>query len=201
VPPPSVPAAFVFDLGGVLVPFRPAALEPVLRPDVDDAAWWRFVLASPAYRGFETGTVSAEALGAAALAELGCPGVGVAELLAALGRGADTAAPGAAACVARARAFGVPVVLLSNTNPLHWGLLGPQLAASFDHLVLSYRSGHLKPEPGAFAAAEAAVGLAPAGLCFFDDNPHNVAAAAARGWQAHRVTGPADIEAVLDGWG
>jgi len=119
------------------------------------------------------------------------PGVSVPAFLDALRRWAETVPPEALDCVERARTFGVPLAMLSNTNPLHWPGLAPRLASSFDHLVLSYRTGHLKPSPGAFAAVEALVGAE--NLVFFDDNAHNVSAATARGWNAVLVRGPADV--------
>lgn len=188
--------AYVFDLGGVLVRFDESVLRPVLRDDVDAAGWWRFVLHSPAFRGFELGTVSTEAMAEVAVRELCQIGVSPREFLAALAQWPAQLQPGAVEVVRRARATCRPVVMLSNTNPLHWGLLAPHFEAEFDHLVLSFRSGALKPAPEAFACVEA-LGFAAPELCFFDDNPGNVEAARARGWQAHRVDGPADIGAVL----
>ncbi len=196
MPPFARPAAFVFDLGGVLVQFDEAPLRPLFRPEVDSASFWRFVVESREYRAFELGPDGTEAMGAAAVATLCRPGVTVPAFLDALRRWADTVTPEAIACVERARSLGIPLAMLSNTNPLHWPGLAPRLAAPFDHLVLSYRTGHLKPSPGAFAAVEALVGAA--NLVFFDDNAHNVAAAAARGWRAVQVRGPADVLAWFD---
>ena len=45
--------------------------------------------------------------------------------------------------------------------------------------------------------AEARVGHAAEALFFTDDNPANVAAARARGWQAHLFTDAAALEAEL----
>ncbi len=189
--------AYVFDLGGVLARFDEAPLYPLFRPDIDHAAWWRFVLHHPAFRGFELGTVTTEAMAEVAVRELCHTGVSPAEFLVALARWPTAVQPGAVAVLRRARARGVPVVLLSNTNPLHWGLLGVHFRQELDHAYVSYETGALKPEAEAFAVVERGLAVEPAGLCFFDDNPHNIAAAAARGWQAHRVNGPADIAVVL----
>ena len=90
------------------------------------------------------------------------------------------------------KARGVPVFALSNFGRETFQLaeaMHPFLRA-FDRRFLSSDLGVLKPEPGIFAAVEAATGLAPATLLFADDKAENVAAAAARGWRTHHFTGP-----------
>ena len=90
------------------------------------------------------------------------------------------------------RARGVPVFALSNFGRETFQLaeaMHPFLRA-FDRRFLSADLGVLKPEPGIYAAVEAATGLAPARLLFADDRAENVAVAAARGWGVHHFTGP-----------
>ncbi len=188
--------AWVFDLGGVLVRFDDTRLRSALRPDVVVDEWWRFVLHSAAYRGFETGRASLDDVVAAGR-PLFRPDVTDDEVVAAIADWPSRPHDRAFDALARARATGLPVVLLSNTNPLHWGVLEPRFAAWLDDVFLSYRVGALKPDPAIYAAVEAKLGVAPDGLCFFDDLEHNVAVARARGWQAHRVDGPDDVLAAL----
>lgn len=195
---PERPEAVVFDLGGVLVQFDERPLFELLRPELGRANWWEFVLHSEAFRGFETGILSTQAMAVVAVAELCRPGVGVPAFLEALGRWPSQSFPGARECVQRVKNTGVRRALLSNTNPLHWGILAPGFADLFDHLVLSFEIGVLKPSPLAFQCAEDRLGLRGNQLLFFDDNPHNVQAAIDRGWQAVRVAGPVDIHAALD---
>jgi putative hydrolase of the HAD superfamily len=56
--------------------------------------------------------------------------------------------------------------------------------AVLDPMFFSSRVGACKPSPEAFAAVEAAVGLAPAEILFIDDTAANAEAARVRGWDA-----------------
>jgi putative hydrolase of the HAD superfamily len=94
-----------------------------------------------------------------------------------------------------------PTALLTNNGPLLEAALAEELAPvaqRFDHLLVSWRLGAAKPEPEAFERATAALGVdAPGQVVFFDDDEHNVAAAQAAGWQAHRFTTVLEVQAVL----
>lgn len=97
------------------------------------------------------------------------------------------------------RARGVPVFALSNFGvdsfalaERHFGFL-----AEFDRRYLSGHLRLLKPDPRIYAAVEADCGLPPEDLLFTDDRAENVAAARARGWPAHRFTGPDGLAAWL----
>lgn len=192
------PRVVVFDLGGVLVQFDEAPLFEVFRPDVTHAAWWDFVLHSPTFRGFEIGTFSTEQMAAVALRELCKPDVDIATFLRQLSLWPAEPFPGARPVVKRVRDAGFRTLMLSNTNPLHWGILKPKFADLFDHCVLSFETGSLKPAPEAFAAVEAFENCPGSDILFFDDNTKNIAAAQARGWNAIQVGGPADVSAHLD---
>jgi len=58
-----------------------------------------------------------------------------------------------------------------------------------------------KPEPRIYEIAEQRFGVPPQALFFTDDNPHNIAAAAARGWQTHLFDGADGLERALEGVG
>lgn len=91
------------------------------------------------------------------------------------------------------RAAGVPVFALTNFGAETFARaqrMHPFLT-EFDRAYVSAHLGLLKPEPAIYAAVEADCGLPPGALLFADDRPENVAAAAARGWQAHLFDGPA----------
>ncbi|RUL88390.1 HAD family hydrolase [Tautonia sociabilis] len=69
------------------------------------------------------------------------------------------------------------LILGSNTNPLHSNHFRRQFAetlALFDHLVLSFEVGHVKPAPEFFLACAEAAGAPPADCVFIDDLPENV---------------------------
>jgi putative hydrolase of the HAD superfamily len=103
------------------------------------------------------------------------------------------ACPGAAELVGRLGSHPhVRSACLSNTNPRHWRMMnspGPNDLGlgRLTWRFVSYEVGHLKPFPAVFRHVERVSGLAPAQILFFDDNPGNVAAARACGWQAERI--------------
>jgi putative hydrolase of the HAD superfamily len=79
---------------------------------------------------------------------------------------------------------GYPLILGSNTNDLHATQFRRQFAetlAHFDHLILSYEVGHIKPAAEFFVACVDAAGATPATSVFIDDLPENVAGATAAG--------------------
>ncbi len=73
----------------------------------------------------------------------------------------------------------VKVMLLSNTNEMHWRFLKPQLplVRRFHHLVLSYELRLAKPAPEIFQEALRRAGTLPEAAVFFDDVPRFVEAA------------------------
>lgn len=76
------------------------------------------------------------------------------------------------------------MVLLSNTNALHFGMIRewyPHLLRHFDALVLSYEVGAMKPHAAIFDAAVAAAGCAPEECFYTDDIVPYVEAARAKG--------------------
>jgi putative hydrolase of the HAD superfamily len=91
-----------------------------------------------------------------------------------------------------AMAGSFPLYLLSNTNALHMAWVDQHLANDhalpafgelFEHRFLSYEMGLRKPDPGIFDAVTQALMLDPDRVLFLDDDPHNIAAAKAHGWQ------------------
>jgi len=64
-----------------------------------------------------------------------------------------------------------PLVLVSNTNALHFGMVRENynIIRHFHTLVLSYEVGAMKPSPAIYDAAVRAAGCAPE-ECFFTDD-------------------------------
>ena len=113
-------------------------------------------------------------------------------------RGADPAAvirPEAAAAVDCAAASGVRLAILSNELDLFYGADFRRrlpLLQRFELIVDGTHTGILKPDPRAYAAVTAGLGL-PAACVFVDDQPRNVAGGLAAGMDAvaFDVTHPA----------
>ncbi len=79
------------------------------------------------------------------------------------------------------------LVLLSNTNDLHYRHFRRQFAETLDHfhaLVVSHEVGVRKPHPAVYDHARERAGCLAAECLFIDDLPANVAAARACGWQS-----------------
>jgi 2-haloacid dehalogenase len=106
---------------------------------------------------------------------------------------------GTHALVERLAARGVPLYALTNFGVEFWAEFRPT-APIFDRfadIVVSGAEQCAKPDPAIYAIAERRFGHAPEALFFTDDNPANVAAARALGWDAEVFTDAASLEAAL----
>jgi FMN phosphatase YigB (HAD superfamily) len=89
-----------------------------------------------------------------------------------------------------------PLMILSNTNPIHFEMIQANypLLRQFEHCVLSYEVGALKPAAKIFEEAVARAGCEP-GECFFtDDLGANVEAARKHGMDAVLFQSAAQLE-------
>lgn len=80
------------------------------------------------------------------------------------------------------------LILLSNTDPLHkkYGWMNYEFLSSFDHLVLSFEVGSVKPEEKIFKAVEELSKVPPQKHLYIDDIAEYVEAAKKLGWDAIR---------------
>jgi 2-haloacid dehalogenase len=111
--------------------------------------------------------------------------------------------PGVHDLARRLRARGVPLFCLTN--------FGSELFAAFrreepifdlfEDIIVSGIEKVAKPDPRIYEIVEERSGRSGAALFFTDDNPANIAAAQARGWDAHLFTDAAALEARLAGAG
>jgi putative hydrolase of the HAD superfamily len=81
-----------------------------------------------------------------------------------------------------------PLILVSNTNEAHFEFVRSryQVVDYFDHRVLSYEVGSLKPDRKIFERAIAAANRPPESLFFVDDREENIIAARQLGINAHQ---------------
>ena len=109
------------------------------------------------------------------------------------------AIPGTHEIVRRLAGRGVPLYALTNFGAEFWAGFRPvqPIFDLFADVVVSGEERVAKPDPRIYEIAEARFGLPPHALFFTDDNPANIAAAAARGWRAHLFTDAAGLEAEL----
>lgn len=107
---------------------------------------------------------------------------------------------GSHALVERLAARGVPLFCLTNFGDEFWQTFRPaQLIFDlFEDIVVSGVEKVAKPEARIYAIVEERSGRSGAELFFTDDNPANIAAAKARGWDAHLFTDARSLEAQLE---
>ncbi|HEY2930368.1 MAG TPA: HAD family phosphatase [Acidobacteriota bacterium] len=75
------------------------------------------------------------------------------------------------------------LMLLSNTNPLHFGFMRTRypVLGEFDDAILSFEVGAMKPEPEIFQAAMARAASRPDETVYVDDLEENLVAARSMG--------------------
>jgi len=80
----------------------------------------------------------------------------------------------------------LPTYVFSNTNELVVDYIRRNYPffANFDGYILSYEHRTMKPEARLYEVVERQSGRQGAEILYLDDRPENVAAGAARGWQA-----------------
>jgi 2-haloacid dehalogenase len=106
---------------------------------------------------------------------------------------------GSHALVERLAAAGVPLFCLTNFGDEFWQVFRPTQPI-FDHfadIIVSGVEKVAKPDPRIYEIVEARSGRGGDALFFTDDNPANIAAARARGWDAHLFTDAVSLEAQL----
>lgn len=92
-----------------------------------------------------------------------------------------------------------PLILLSNTNHVHWDYICEQFGIHnfFDAHILSFRERVMKPDPKIYQAAVTAAQCAPAECFFVDDLAINVEGALAAGLDSVQFTSVQKLRADL----
>jgi HAD superfamily hydrolase (TIGR01509 family) len=101
------------------------------------------------------------------------------------------------------RQRGVPTYIFSNTNDLAVEDIRRNFPffKNFDGYIYSYEIGAMKPDAKIYAALEKLAGRRGADILYLDDRPENVAAGAARGWQAILHESPEKTRAAVENAG
>ena len=107
--------------------------------------------------------------------------------------------PGSHALVERLAARGVPLFCLTNFGDEFWQVFRPTqpIFDHFEDIIVSGEEKVAKPDARIYEIVEQRSGRNGDALFFTDDNPANIAAAKARGWDAHLFTDAARLEAAL----
>ncbi len=92
-----------------------------------------------------------------------------------------------------------PLILVSNTNEAHFEFVRSKyrVADYFDHHVLSYKVGSLKPDRRIFEHAIAAANRPVETLFFIDDREENIVAARQFGIKTHQFKSEAGLVIAL----
>lgn len=158
--------------------------------------FWKTWISSPVVRALETGQIDEVEFLQKIPAELGCSaGTPFAPRFHAWQL---SLFPGVEDCV-RGAMKQYRVALLSNTNAVHWQQVtsGSSVFDLYEHVFLSFETGHYKPDPAAFQDVMEHFRCAPGDIVYLDDSEPNIVAARKLGIDAHRVAGASELEALL----
>jgi putative hydrolase of the HAD superfamily len=202
--------AIVFDLGAVVLRWRPTVLVSQALPHrapTPDAAEPLVEAIFQDFAGdwgeFDRGTVDVPELVHRLSMRTGLAPAEVQRVVDAI-PAELVPQPGTIALIERLRAVGRRLLFLSNMPIPYAAYLDATYPFRqwFDGGIYSSHVKAIKPEPAIFALLQARYALDPQLTLFIDDSPRNVAAAREHGWQAHRFDGPEPLEAVLreGGW-
>jgi glucose-1-phosphatase len=182
----SVPSVVVFDLGKVLVDFDYgiAAAKIARRIKFTPQQVREMLDHSPLLYRFETGLMTNEQFAVEVCAACGFSGA-LDEFYDAFADIFSEIKP-MTAMQAALRANGIPTCIFSNTNGIAIGHIRRRFPffAHFDHYILSYELGAMKPDPKIYAAVERATGQAGEAIVYLDDRAENVEGGLVRGWRA-----------------
>lgn len=186
----------VFDLGGVLFDFDGAAGVAELTGMLHDEAHETLVN-SPALHALETGEISPEIFGRQFAEELGVSisSTKMVELWASWEAGPKSGAVELLASLRDQHS----IACLTNNNAIHWERLSTHygIRELFQRCYLSHEIGLMKPDPRIFKHVIEDLDTSAAAITYFDDRRDIIDAALACGLNAHQVSGPGDIRAVL----
>jgi 2-haloacid dehalogenase len=196
---PDTPQAVVFDIGRVLFDWN---LRHLFAKLIDDPAELDWFLANVVTKEWHFQSDAGRSL-----AEMVPERIGrfpdhaalIESYRARFNETLPSAIDGTHAIVRRLAKRGVPLYALTNFGAEFWAGFRPiqPIFELFADVVVSGEERCAKPDPRLYEIAERRFGHPPQALFFTDDNPANVAAAAARGWRAHLFTDAAALEAEL----
>ena len=194
-----IPSIAVFDLGKVLVDFdwnRGARRIAAHTTKSADELLKVFDDAAPLIE-FETGRLTREQFSAEARRLTGYTG-SPAEFEEAFSD-LFVEIPSMIELHAMLRQRGVPTYIFSNTNELHFEHIRRRFPffSLFDDYILSFRCGAMKPDSRIYEVVEERTGGRSGEILYLDDRAENIAAGAARGWQAFQHTSPETTRAFV----
>ena len=191
--------AVVFDVGRVLFEWDLRHLFRKLIADPAELEWFVANVVSEEWHFRADAGESPDAMAAERIAQFPSHAPLIRAYAERFGESIPGPVPGSLELVEALAARGVRLYAITNFAAPFWAEFSARqpVFARFEDIVVSGVERIVKPDPAIFALAEARFGRAPETMLFIDDNAANVAAAAARGWRAHRFTDAAALEAEL----
>ena len=191
--------AAVFDVGRVLFQWQLRALFEKLIDDPERLDWFcTHVVSEEWHFQHDRGTPLAEML-PARMAEFPEHALLIAAYAARFNETVPGEVEGVHDIVRRLAERGVPLYCLTNFGDELFARFRPAqpIFDLFEDIVVSGKERIAKPDPRIYEILERRSGRPGRALFFTDDNPANVEAARARGWDAHLFTDAATLEAQL----
>lgn len=195
--------AVVFDVGRVLFQWQLAALFEKIIDDAADRAWFlENVVTEEWHFQHDRGRSLAEMI-PERIAEFPAHASHIRAYAQRFNETVPGPVDGTHDLVRRLHARGVPLYCLTNFGDELWARFRPAqpIFDLFDDIIVSGTEKVAKPDPAIYAITEARSNRTGAELFFTDDNADNIAAARARGWQAHQFTDAASLESELSAAG
>jgi 2-haloacid dehalogenase len=191
--------AVVFDVGRVLFEWRLSALFDKLIEDEVERAWFLANVVTEEWHFQHDGGVALAEMIPARIAEYPQYQSHIEAYAARFNETVPGPVVGTHELVRRLHQRGVPLFCLTNFGDEFWQLFRPTapIFDLFDDIIVSGVEKVAKPDPRIYAITEARSGFAGEHLFFTDDNPANIAAARARGWNAHLFTDAANLASQL----
>lgn len=189
---PQPPQAVVFDIGRVLFQWQLRALFEKLIDDPAELDWFLAEVVTEEWHfQHDRGATLAEML-PPLIARHPDHALRIAAYAARFNETIPGPMPGVHALVERLDEAGVPLYALTNFGAELFAAFRPAhpVFARFRDIVVSGEEKIAKPDPRLYAILEQRSGFAGPQLFFIDDNPANIAAAAARGWHTHLYADP-----------
>lgn len=191
--------AVVFDIGRVLFKWQLRYLFEKLIDDEGELDWFLSnVVTEEWHFQHDRGVPLGEML-PPRMAEFPDHALLIAAYAARFNESVPDAVEGTHEIVRRLHASGVPLFCLTNFGEELFAQFRREheIFTLFSDIVVSGEELIAKPDPRIYEITEQRAGRVGSRLFFTDDNPANVAAAKARGWEAHVFTDAAALEAQL----
>lgn len=198
-PKVAEPRAVVFDVGWVLVQWDLRHIYTDLIPDPARREWFVTHVVTPQWHFEHDAGRELDDLLAEKIAEYPEHAALIRAYATHFNDSIPGPVPGTAKLVERLSARGVPLYALTNFAAPFWDAFRP-LYPVLDHfrdIVVSGVEKVAKPDPAIYHLAEQRFGYAGTDIFFTDDNPANIEAAKAMGWNALQFTDAPALEAEL----